>query len=175
MGHRKTAQGENPKDSQFYRGNLESIVAAPRQDHTRIRRVLAQGFSAQAMANRQPAIKTYIDLLIRRLHENCQNGCRPLDMTAWCNWTTFDIFGDLAFGAPFDCLEKAAYHPWVSFIFDSVRMLAINAIVYRLHIPSGLVEFVVPKSIKAKAETHVELVRQKVKSRRALTSFRQTS
>lgn len=42
-------------------------------------------------------------------------------MVSWYNWTTFDVIGDLAFGEPFGCLEKAQYDPWVDAIGKSVR------------------------------------------------------
>jgi hypothetical protein len=42
-------------------------------------------------------------------------------MTAWYNWTTFDIIGDLAFGDSFHCLDDGEYHPFVRVIHDSPR------------------------------------------------------
>ncbi|KAK7921540.1 cytochrome P450 [Apiospora marii] len=56
-------------------------------------------------------------LLVQRLRENCAQCKIPQDMTDWYHWTTFDALGDLAFGEPFDCLEKARYNPWVTHIF----------------------------------------------------------
>lgn len=35
---------------------------------------------------------------------------------------TFDIAGDLVFGKPFGCLESTAAHPWVSLIFNGVKL-----------------------------------------------------
>lgn len=39
----------------------------------------------------------------------------------WLNFLTSDIVGDLAFGAPFGCLEGSEYHPWVATIFHSIK------------------------------------------------------
>ncbi|KAF6791999.1 cytochrome p450 [Colletotrichum musicola] len=132
MGHSKGASsgaGENYKDPINARYKPHSIINANREDHARIRRVLAHGFSAQSMIAQQPLIQTQVDLLIQRLHEKCEGGDRALNMVSWYNWTTFDVIGDLAFGEPFGCLESAEYHPWVSVIFDS-----IHASVYRNHL-----------------------------------------
>lgn len=50
---------------------------------------------------------------------------KPMDMTAWYNWTTFDVIGDLAFGEPFGCLERAQYDPWVAAVTSIVRAMSI--------------------------------------------------
>jgi hypothetical protein len=78
------------------------------------------------MREQEPIIVGYIDLLVQRLHEHCGKGAdkKPMDMTAWYNWTTFDIIGDLAFGEPFGCLEQARYHPWVAAIVGMVRAMS---------------------------------------------------
>ncbi len=46
---------------------------------------------------------------------------RAHNMEAWYNYTTFDVVGDLVFGHSFGCLERSDYHPWIAFIFQSVR------------------------------------------------------
>ncbi|KAI0181453.1 putative cytochrome P450 [Hypoxylon sp. FL1284] len=98
-----------------------SIVNADREEHSMFRRALSHGFSDNAMRQQEPLIGQYIDLLIKRLHEECGEGNTKLNVEAWYNWTTFDIVGDLVFGQSFQCLENVNYHPWVDFIFKSVR------------------------------------------------------
>ncbi len=84
------------------------------------------------MREQEPIIGGYVDLLVKRLREHGSeevytDGEKPktmrkaLDMRTWYNWTTFDIIGDLAFGEPFDCLDKAEYNPWVSMIANSIK------------------------------------------------------
>lgn len=58
---------------------------------------------------------------MQRLHENCDAGAKPLDMTKFYNYTTFDVIGDLAFGEPFGCLDNTTYHPWVPLVFQSAK------------------------------------------------------
>ncbi len=59
--------------------------------------------------------------MIERLHQECDQGNKNLNIEAWFNWTTFDVVGSLVFGQSFKCLENANYHPWIDFIFKSVR------------------------------------------------------
>lgn len=120
MGHR-TGEEELGKSKIFYRpvdASPVNIVNADREVHSVLRRQLAHGFSEKSMREQEPVIKGYIDLLIQRLHENCETA---VDLAAWYNFTTFDIIGDLAFGEPFDCLKNSAYHPYVRMIFQSAR------------------------------------------------------
>lgn len=98
-----------------------SIINADREEHSRFRRALSHGFSDAAMRQQEPDIVRYVDLLIKRLHEECDRGNKRLNLEAWFNWTTFDIVGHLVFGQSFKCLDRATYHPWIDFIFKGVR------------------------------------------------------
>ncbi|KAI2610886.1 cytochrome P450 [Hypoxylon fragiforme] len=102
-----------------------SILNADREEHSKFRRALSHGFSDSAMRQQEAMIVKYIDLLLKRLHEECGEGKKKLNLEAWFNWTTFDIVGDLVFGQSFKCLENIDYHPWIEFIFSSVRFGAI--------------------------------------------------
>lgn len=118
-----------------------SIITEKRDNHAMLRKKLSHGFSDRAMREQEPIIKSYVDLLIQRLHENCfapdgnaaysddaaeasekTSKLQPLDMTSWYNWTTFDIIGDLAFGESFECLKYVKYHPWV----DAMNKTILN-------------------------------------------------
>lgn len=115
---------EMPKAKPFYnviRGLPTSLVTADRDEHQKFRRALSHGFSDSSMREQEPLIRQYVDLLIKRLHEQCVRSKEALNIEAWYNWTTFDVVGDLVFGQSFQCLENIAYHPWVAFIFKSVR------------------------------------------------------
>ncbi|KAI1817145.1 isotrichodermin C-15 hydroxylase [Poronia punctata] len=119
---------EMPKATTFVksiRSIPTSIINADREEHSRLRRALSHGFSDAAMRQQESEIVKYIDLLMKRLHEECQDGAKKLNIEAWYNWTTFDIVGSLVFGQSFNCLENIEYHPWIEFIFKSVRGGAI--------------------------------------------------
>ncbi|KAI0860486.1 isotrichodermin C-15 hydroxylase [Xylaria cubensis] len=98
-----------------------SIINADREEHSRFRRALSHGFSDSAMRQQEPEIVKYVDLLIERLHEECDQGKKKLNLEAWFNWTTFDVVGNLVFGQSFNCLKDSKTHPWIEFIFKSVK------------------------------------------------------
>lgn len=125
MGHRRAGALENLREPTFFALQKDGIIGAVGTDeHARQRRILSHAFSAQSMADQQPLIRGYVDLLLQRLHERSQEGgaaARPLDMMNFYNFTTFDIIGDLAFGEPFGCLNDTTYHPWVAMIFQGIK------------------------------------------------------
>jgi hypothetical protein len=59
------------------------------------------------MRDQEPIMTKYFDLLMQRLHENCE---KPVDMVNWYNLTTFDIISDLTFGESFHRLENSRLH-----------------------------------------------------------------
>lgn len=172
MGHRKRGQGENGKDLIFWKTQQHSIISADRENHTRMRRTLAHGFSAQAMMDQQPLIQGYVDMLIGGLRKTCDNGNRPVEMTSWYNWTTFDIIGDLAFGEPFGCLQNSDYHPWVSLVFQRIRGSAINNALRRYPFGERLIQFLIPKEARKKFHEYFQITQEKVNKRLADTSPR---
>lgn len=162
MGHGKGKE-ENGKFVGFYHPvkDVETdIVNADREEHSRLRRQLAHGFSDRSMRQQEPLIRQYIDLLIQRLHENC--GKRPLNMTAWYNYATFDIIGDLAFGEPFDCLENSEYDPWVKMIFGTARIGTILQSIAHWPIVLDFIMRMVPKSLMEKRQQHMQLTKAKL-------------
>ena len=170
-GHRAAGQPELEKYDKFYRsvGNpVEHIVIARREQHGRLRRLLSHGFSERALREQEPMIQQYIDLLIKRLNEQCgskegkKQTSDPLDMVLWYNWTTFDLIGDLAFGEPFGCLESSTYHPWVSMIFSMVKVGAIFQAAAYYPILKYIIYFSIPKSLMARRNAHNQMTREKV-------------
>ncbi|KAI1763200.1 cytochrome P450 ClCP1 [Hypoxylon sp. FL1150] len=126
-GHRHNGAPELPKYDGLYRiiDNIpRGIINTPRDEHSMLRRQLAHGFSERSMQAQEPYIGSYVDLLIRRLQEQCNAGYTALNMREWLNWTTFDVIGDLGFGSSFGCLEKSDYHPWIKLLTHSVKQSA---------------------------------------------------
>ncbi|RYP68304.1 hypothetical protein DL770_008467 [Monosporascus sp. CRB-9-2] len=124
VGDDQAGSAEMPKSRIFVaaiRDLPSSIINADREEHARLRRALSHGFSDASIREQEPLITRYIDLLLKRLGQECRDGSRALNMEAWYNYTTFDVVGDLVFGHSFSCLESVEYHPWISFIMGSVR------------------------------------------------------
>lgn len=61
-----------------------SIVTAEKEEHAILRKILAPGFSDKAMREQEPIIGSYVNLLIQRLGQRCENGAAALDMRDWC-------------------------------------------------------------------------------------------
>lgn len=153
-GHRigsESTMNEMPKAHTFnktIRHIPTSIINADREEHSRFRRALSHGFSDSAMRDQEPMIAKYVDLLIAQLHEECGDGKNKLNVEAWYNWTTFDIVGELVFGQSFRCLENIHYHPWIEFIFSSIKFGAV--IVAMTYVGLGeLVQIIVKLSANA--------------------------
>ncbi|KAG7050710.1 cytochrome P450 [Colletotrichum scovillei] len=170
MGHRKGKTEENAKDPDFIDKHHMDIISANREDHSRYRRILSNGFSAKSMQEQQPIIKSYIDLLIERLHGICSKG--PVDVVAWYNYTTFDIIGDLAFGQSFGCLDKSDYHPWVKLIFTNIKMICYVNIARGFKVLEPILKAFIPKEVMKKGMSHRLFVREKVDQRVSLGTSR---
>ncbi|WYZ42535.1 hypothetical protein EsH8_VI_000234 [Colletotrichum jinshuiense] len=164
-GHLKNGTGDHGRDPVFTRDNRQNIIGANREDHSRFRRALSHGFSAQAMFDQELIVKKYVDLLLERLHEKCARGSEALNMVAWYNWTTFDVIGDLAFGEPFHCLEQSNYHPWVKLIFDSIKAGAYKSNVRRYPLVESILMNFIPTNLKNQREKHLALTHEKVSQR----------
>lgn len=167
MGHRKASQAENGKEMR-YRDNLydsPDIIFSDREDHRRFRRILAHGFSAQAMSDQQPLIMKYVNQLIVELRDRASKRQMPVDMVAWYNFTTFDIIADLTFGEPFGLLDMGVYHPWVALLFSSIKAGAIMQIPKFFPPLQSLVSKLVPKSLLQKQADFKQFTIDKVDSR----------
>ncbi|KAK1753193.1 cytochrome P450 [Echria macrotheca] len=164
MGHQKAGALEFEKNPKFYRpvpAIPVDIINASREEHGLLRRTMAHGFSDRSMREQQPIIQGYVDLLVRRLRGLAEAG-EAVDMTAWYNFTTFDVIGDLAFGESFGCLDNSDYHPWVKAIFDLTRT---GTVVQALAQYPGLLRFLVslvPMSAWKEREHHLELTKAKL-------------
>lgn len=173
MGRHKAGQrNENPKAPWYCSPKNKDIIGASRKDHTRMRRLLANGFSASAMIEQQPLIKGYVDLLIQRLREKADSGRATIDMHAWYNYCTFDIIGDLAFGEAFGCLRESAMHPWISLVFANIKLTAFILVCNRIPFFYVFLPLFVSKKLFKQFMEHQQISREKVAKRLALTDAR---
>ncbi|OCK76205.1 toxin biosynthesis cytochrome P450 monooxygenase [Lepidopterella palustris CBS 459.81] len=146
---------------------VESIHSTPDDvAHSRMRRLLSHAFSEKALREQEELVNSYINLLIKRLHEECDGPNKgKVDIVRWLNWTTFDLVGDLTFGEPFNCLASSDYHPWIAIVFESMRaaiwMVAANQFP---QLASFLARFI-PKQVKQKMLDHHNLSAEKMDRR----------
>jgi cytochrome P450 len=176
-GHMKRGQHENGKDPKYLNEEIDkSLIAASRERHGPLRRTLSHAFSARAMAEQQPLINTFIDLLIKRLREHSEDGTTPVNMVKWFDWTTFDIVGNLAFGESFGCLENSKSHPWVDILFDSMKyipiMQALQDFPFFTVLKPLLFAIFMPSDMLKNRQTSVEFSRKAVNKRISLGTER---
>jgi cytochrome P450 len=148
-------------------GQAESLLSANPEDHSRMRKLLSHGLTQRALKSQEPIVQKYVALLIERLKEQAAEspGGAVVDMVPWFNYTTFDIFGDLAYGESFDCLQHSAYHPWITILFKSVK--AASFVIAARFYP--LIDFLlmkcIPPSLKQMAKNHISLIEDRVERR----------
>ncbi|KAI1325877.1 cytochrome P450 [Xylariaceae sp. FL0255] len=167
MGHRKAGQSENMKAAYYVSHDPNALIFAPRDDHSRQRRMLSRGFSTASMLEKQPIIRGYVDKLIKQLHERIQKGETKFNMGMWYNCTTFDIMGDLTFNESFGCLEAGALHPWVALIFATIKAAALQITLQRMPLFKPLLPFLVSPRIIKQSIDHQKVTAEKLASRLA--------
>ncbi|CZR68230.1 related to cytochrome P450 CYP3/CYP5/CYP6/CYP9 subfamilies [Phialocephala subalpina] len=132
------------------------------KEHARMRRNLSAGFSEKAMRDQEPIMKKYFDLLIQRLHENCE---QPVDMVKWYNLTTFDVISDLTFGESFNCLEDSELNFWVSTFFRFLVAANLLGLAMKFYPLDKIMLSLAPTSLKQLQIQHRDITAAKLKKR----------
>lgn len=144
---------------------IHSILGANDADHSRIRRLLANAFSKKALHEQKPLLQKYVDLLIASVRVRARAE-ESIDISDWLNFTTFDIIGDLSYGESFNCLQSAAYHPWVAVLFDFFKSSAlIISTVLFLPGMTPILRWTIPKKSIQGAIDHFNFTKAKVHRR----------
>ncbi|KAK8069501.1 isotrichodermin C-15 hydroxylase [Apiospora phragmitis] len=169
--------GNFEKDPQWWNkapSGILSIVDADDAGHRFMRRLQSPAFSDKALRAQERVIRGYIDLLIQKLHGQASDPdtAAAVDLTAWYNFTTFDIIGDLAFGEPFHCLRDAVWHWWIDAVFDlfqdGVFMRAARR--FSQPLPGILAWLFVPKKLVKNRMDQFMFTVERVNSRLQLTT-----
>jgi cytochrome P450 len=173
MGH-KNGLPEMAKADWFYRPLVDEplhVVNEDNDQHKRLRRQLAYGFSEKGMREQEGLIRGYVDILLGKLREMAGAG-DAITISDWYNFTTFDIIGDLAFGQPFGCLEGSAYDRWIASIFDTGHLGSyLQALTFYPWLRSAIMALV-PQSVKDGAQKHKDLTKKKMLQRMAMPGDR---
>ncbi|KAE8036859.1 hypothetical protein FH972_009492 [Carpinus fangiana] len=88
--------------------------------HDRRRRVWSPAFSDKALRGYEERIKPYGQKLVDQLSAF---GGKPVNVSEWFNYFSFDVMGDLAFGESFDMLEKGEEHWAVKLLNEGMEPL----------------------------------------------------
>lgn len=167
-------QGQFLKDPIWWKrgpGAPMSLISAIAPDeHARIRKALAPGFSARALKSQEPFIQRYVKLLATRLRETVLTELESspraeIDIGPWFNFTTFDIFGDLGFGESFDCLQNSRFHPWIALLFNSVKAAAFVSATRFYPVVEYVLMKCIPASLRKMQQDHFQQIVDKVRRR----------
>ncbi|TFK73345.1 cytochrome P450 monooxygenase [Pluteus cervinus] len=123
------AHGNGALKSQFYDAFVSIrkgvFNTRDRNEHARKRKIISHIFSQKNVIEFEPQIRLYVSQFLGqwdRLFDGArkgesgpdgeggwrgENGRLWLDVLPWANYLSFDIVGDLAFGAPFGMIEAA--------------------------------------------------------------------
>ncbi|KAI1071950.1 hypothetical protein LB507_005199 [Fusarium sp. FIESC RH6] len=74
-----------------------------RKRHAIRRKIWDKAFTAKALRDYEPRVVKYTKQLTEQI---AKTSGKPMNVSAWINFYTFDIVGDLAFGTSFDYLVK---------------------------------------------------------------------
>ncbi|KAI0099754.1 averantin oxidoreductase [Nemania sp. FL0031] len=125
-GYKPRGDAEFAKDPKYFSGlkGEPILFTADRDYHGYIRKLLGHGFSERSLREQEPILKEYVDILVHRLHKECQNGEKPVDIASWYNYLIFDFIGFLTFGETFNCLSSGTLHTWVGVFFGMAKTMS---------------------------------------------------
>ncbi|KAH8684367.1 putative RNA polymerase II mediator complex component Srb8 [Tricladium varicosporioides] len=126
-------------------------------EHNRMRRVFEGSFSDKAIRAQEPIIRKSTGLFIEKLRSlpGIAMG-NPINMGKWFTFATFDVFGDLAFGEPFGCVESGKYHEWVSLGTEAIKLMTWSTALKHYPWVYALAMKMIPKAYLDKGRYHYE-------------------
>ncbi|CAK3994067.1 Averantin hydroxylase [Lecanosticta acicola] len=110
-----------------------SMITAPDAEHMRLRRLAGPAFLNSGVAEVEPVLQEYTDLLCKQLTVASTEGSQ--NMVEWFLWTLNDVIGQLALDQDFECLKLRRMHPWPQFMLRVLKQVATITQFRRFHIP----------------------------------------
>ncbi|KAJ5933979.1 sterigmatocystin biosynthesis P450 monooxygenase stcL [Penicillium verhagenii] len=159
------------KDPKLWASKLnalrDSIVGQVDHDaHARHRRLLSHAFSDRYLREQEGIVVSFVDLLISRLRERIgEDGLAKEDIKNWMNFVTFDITGDLMFAETFDCLKDSQLHPWISFLFTTIKGALFLSVMNRFTLFSRMNQLLLPEYLREQMMKNTSLSREKADRR----------
>ncbi|KAI1817267.1 cytochrome P450 [Poronia punctata] len=147
-----------------YTMNPKKIIASNPRDHFRLRRAMLPAFSDKALAQQEPLITTYVDLLIQRLRQVSETA-EPTNMVRWYNFTTFDLIADLAYGESLHGLESGQSNVWLENIEKIFVIAPIIVIIGASKIFGKVLMFLLAPLLRKAEKRHLINVEQMAKTR----------
>ncbi|KAI2785537.1 cytochrome P450 [Daldinia loculata] len=135
----------------------KKIISSNASDHFRFRRAMLPAFSDKALAQQEPLIKVYVDLLVERLREVSESG-NSTDMVQWYNFTTFDLIADLAYGTPLQGLAEGKSNAWLDNISKLMRYMPVLVLIGVAPVLGLILKLVAGSKVRNSQANHLALV-----------------
>lgn len=135
----------------------KKITASNAADHFRFRRAMLPAFSDKALAQQEPLIRVYVDLLVERLREVAEKG-EPTNMVQWYNFTTFDLIADLAFGTPLQGLAERKSNAWLDNIANIMKFIPVLVLVGVSPVLGLIFKLIAGSKLRNSQTNHLALV-----------------
>ncbi len=139
------------------------MITATDSEHARLRRLAGPAFLNSGIAEVEPVLQHYSDLLVSQLMKASREGAQ--NMVEWFLWTLNDVIGQLALDQHFQCLKKRRLHPWPSFLLGSLKATATLNQFRRYGISLKMIAPLMPKSVMEKREMFFNTATGAVKQR----------
>ncbi|KAK5936875.1 hypothetical protein PMZ80_010813 [Knufia obscura] len=141
----------------------ESMIMAPDAEHTRLRRLTGPAFLNAGIAEVEPVLQHYVDLLCTQLANASKEGSQ--NMAEWFLWALNDVIGQLALDQEFQCLEKRRMHPWPSFLLGALKSTAALNQFRRFGISRAMLKPLIPKKVIEEQENFLSTAQTAVSER----------
>ncbi|VUC30184.1 unnamed protein product [Clonostachys rosea] len=114
--------------------SLQMIRSKPQHVHRR--RIWDRGFSAKALRDYEPRVVDYAEQLLSHL---AATEGKPVNVTDWFNFYSFDVMGDLAWGKSFGMLRGGVKHYFMNSLHEFMATVgAFGHLVWLLDVLKGI-------------------------------------
>ncbi|KIA75653.1 cytochrome P450 [Aspergillus ustus] len=111
----KTVTKSRAYEAVMPRSVANTMTLRNKKEHARRRRILAVGFSDQAIRSYEGKARVIVQRFCAALSPaadapgnwNAMQWSSPRNLAPWCNYVFFDLANDIIFGQDWNCLEKA--------------------------------------------------------------------
>lgn len=141
------------------------MITAPDAEHARIRRLAGPAFLNAGIAEVEPVLQHYVDLLCSQLAAASTEGSQNL--VEWFLWALNDVIGQLALDQEFQCLEKRRMHPWPHFLLSVLKQAAGINQFRRFGLSMKLLLALMPQKMVDEQESFLNLAQTAITQRLA--------
>lgn len=140
-----------------------SMITAPDAEHAKIRRLAGPAFLNAGIAEIEPVLQQYSDLLCSQLAVASSEGSQNL--VEWFLWALNDVIGQLALDQEFECLEKRRMHPWPHFLLSVLKQTAALNQFRRFGLPMQLLKSMMTQKMRDESDSFMDLAKTAINKR----------